>query len=157
MTATKEQERKALAQIRKIVEGLGENSYIGTAFDGCFEDAETNIENDFAFSWKQRAEGRLGDANYWKKRYDALNENFEACKEEMEKNRATFKTENDRLNKQIAYDDQQLDTALKNAETAYGWYSKEKETTAELEKKIAEQAQTIIELKAKLYDLITAK
>ena len=75
----------------------------------------------------------------------------------MEKNRATFKTENDRLNKQIAYDDQQLDTALKNAETAYGWYSKEKETTAELEKKIAEQAQTIIELKAKLYDLITAK
>ena len=78
MTATKEQERKALAQIRKIVEGLGENSYIGTAFDGCFEDAETNIENDFAFSWKQRAEGRLGDANYWKKRYDALNENFEA-------------------------------------------------------------------------------
>ena len=53
---TKEQERKALAQIRKIVEGLGETSYLATAFAGCFEDAEDNIENDFAFSWKDRAE-----------------------------------------------------------------------------------------------------
>lgn len=47
---TKEQERKALEQIRKIVEGLGEDSYIGIAFEGCFEDAEANIENDLALS-----------------------------------------------------------------------------------------------------------
>lgn len=55
-SATKEQERKALAKIRKIVEGLGEDSYIATAFEGCFEIAESNIENDFACSMKQRAE-----------------------------------------------------------------------------------------------------
>ena len=54
---TKEQERKALAKIRKIVEELGENSYIGTAFEGCFEIAEDNIDNDFVCSMKQRAEG----------------------------------------------------------------------------------------------------
>ena len=53
---TKEQERKALEQIRKIVKGLGENSYVGTAFAGCFEDAEDNIENDFAMSMKDRYE-----------------------------------------------------------------------------------------------------
>lgn len=53
---TKEQERKALEKIRKIVEELGENSYVGTAFDGCFEIAEDNIENDFGCSMKQRAE-----------------------------------------------------------------------------------------------------
>lgn len=53
---TKEQERKALEKIRKIVEELGENSYVGTAFDGCFEIAEDNIEDDFACSMKQRAE-----------------------------------------------------------------------------------------------------
>lgn len=53
---TKEQERKALAQIKKIIDGLGENSYVGTAFEGCFEVAEENIENDFACSMKQRAE-----------------------------------------------------------------------------------------------------
>lgn len=53
---TKEQERKALEQIRKIVAGLGEDSYIGMAFEGCFEIAEQNIENDFGCSMKQRAE-----------------------------------------------------------------------------------------------------
>ncbi len=51
---TKDQERKALEQIRKIVEGLGENSYIGMAFEGCFEIAEDNIENDLGRSMKQR-------------------------------------------------------------------------------------------------------
>ena len=47
---TKEQERKALARIRKIVAELGEDSYLATAFDGTWELAESNIENDFANS-----------------------------------------------------------------------------------------------------------
>ena len=51
---TKQQEREALAKIRKIVEGLGADSYVATAFEGCFEIAEENIENDFACSMKQR-------------------------------------------------------------------------------------------------------
>ena len=51
---TKAQERAALEKIRKIVAGLGENSYIGTAFDGCFEIADQNIEYDFADSFKGR-------------------------------------------------------------------------------------------------------
>lgn len=54
--ATKEQERKALEKIKKIVKELGENSYIGIAFEGCFEDAESNIENDFGDSMKSRWE-----------------------------------------------------------------------------------------------------
>ena len=52
--ATKEQELKALEKIKKIVEELGEDSYIGMALDGCFEIAEDNINNDFACSMKQR-------------------------------------------------------------------------------------------------------
>lgn len=54
--SSKEQERKALAQIRKIVDGLGENSYIGMAFEGCYEIAEENIEKDFGGSMKSRCE-----------------------------------------------------------------------------------------------------
>ena len=50
---SKDQERAALRKIHKIVESLGENSYIATAFEGCFELAEENIENDFACSLKQ--------------------------------------------------------------------------------------------------------
>ena len=53
---TKEQDRKALERIRKIVAELGEGSYIGMAFEGCFEIAAENIENDFGCSMKQRAE-----------------------------------------------------------------------------------------------------
>jgi len=53
---TKEQERKALEQIKKIVAGLGEDSYLATAFDGCFDLAERNIDEDAAYSMKGRWE-----------------------------------------------------------------------------------------------------
>lgn len=53
---TKEQERKALEQIKKIVAGLGEDSYIATAFEGCFDLAERNIDEDAAYSMKGRWE-----------------------------------------------------------------------------------------------------
>lgn len=53
---TKAEENKALEQIKKIVSALGADSYIAIAFEGCFEVAEGNIDNDFACSMKQRAE-----------------------------------------------------------------------------------------------------
>jgi len=53
---TKDQERKALDQIREIVAALGSDSYLAIAFEGCFEIAEENIQNDFGCSMKQRAE-----------------------------------------------------------------------------------------------------
>ena len=54
--ATKRNERETLETIRQLVADLGENSYLATAFEGCFEDAECNIENDFGDSWKRRCE-----------------------------------------------------------------------------------------------------
>lgn len=54
--ATKEQERETLSKIKQMVEELGPQSYIAAAFDGCFDVAEQNIEDDFACSMKQRAE-----------------------------------------------------------------------------------------------------
>lgn len=56
MMVTKGQERKALEQIKKIVAGLGEDSYIATALDGCLELAAQNIDLDAAFSMKGRWE-----------------------------------------------------------------------------------------------------
>lgn len=64
--ATKQQERNALAAIKKMVEELGPQSYLATAFEGCFEDAESNIENDFGDSMKARwlhADAQLNAAN----------------------------------------------------------------------------------------------
>lgn len=53
---TKEQERQAIEKIRKIVEGLGENSYVGFAMEGVLELAEENIREDTAYSMKRSAE-----------------------------------------------------------------------------------------------------
>lgn len=77
MAATKEQERKALEKIKKIVEELGEDSYIGMAFEGCFEIAEENIENDFGCSMKQRAEHAEKEAAKYKKMYETTAVDFE--------------------------------------------------------------------------------
>ena len=63
--ATKAQEREALEKIKAIVAQLGPRSYVGTALDGCLEDAEVNIENDFGDSMKARwqdAEKRVAQA-----------------------------------------------------------------------------------------------
>ena len=60
--ATKQQEREALAEIKAIVEALGESSYLKTAFEGCFEDAENNIEDDAAYSMKARWESALNES-----------------------------------------------------------------------------------------------
>lgn len=53
---TKDQERQAIEEIRKIVEGLGENSYVGFAMEGVLELAEENIREDTAYSMKRCAE-----------------------------------------------------------------------------------------------------
>lgn len=79
---TKEQELKALAQIRKIVDGLGEDSYIAVAFEGCFEIAEDNIGNDFACSMKQRAEKAEQDAAYFQNAANTFSSDCEKATEE---------------------------------------------------------------------------
>ena len=63
--ATKRNERDTLEVIRQMVADLGEDSYLATAFQGCFEIAEQNIENDFGDSMKGRvesAEKKLAEA-----------------------------------------------------------------------------------------------
>ena len=59
VSATKEQERDTLEAIRKMVEELGPQSYLATAFEGCFADAESNIENDFGDSMQRRWESAV--------------------------------------------------------------------------------------------------
>lgn len=141
--ATKDQERKALAQIKKIVEGLGPQSYIATAFEGCFQDAEDNIENDFACSMKARYESEHEKAVH--------NEGIatEACK--------AVNAEKQKLaDLQGRYDE--LDGALvqakKNAISLNHLLMEQKEATAAEQQRADTAEQTIVQLKAKLYDLL---
>lgn len=140
---TKEMERKALEQIRKIVEGLGEDSYLATAFEGCFDIAEENIENDFACSMKQRLETS------------------------EKENAGLIKSIAEYQNKVKS-----LEMKAKNLEDATLAYSKDAEKHVETinglkassikywndlqaaEAKLDEKEDEIIRLKAKLYDLM---
>ena len=54
VNATKEQEREALEQIKAMVAELGPQSYLKTAFEGVYEVAEMNIEEDAAYSFPGR-------------------------------------------------------------------------------------------------------
>lgn len=80
MTA-KDQEREALKKIREIVEGLGEDSYIAAAFEGCFEIAEDNINNDLACSMAQIVELSDKEAERVKSESNAIKQEISAAKE----------------------------------------------------------------------------
>ena len=140
---TKDQERKALEQIRKIVAGLGEGSYIATAFEGCFEIAEENIENDFACSMEQRAESAEKDA---KKIGDALR----AANKQIEDLEAT----NEILGEKIMQHDKNYEELRQKKEeykqSALEHWNKYREAQNWL---IVAEAE-IVKLKAKLYDLL---
>lgn len=87
---TKDQERQAIEKIRKIVEGLGENSYVGFAMDGVLELAEDNIREDAAYSMKKSAEIA------WERATKAKKEN-EDLKKTVEKREATISELNTEL------------------------------------------------------------
>lgn len=50
---TKADERAALELIKGILAELDPAGYVNTAFEGCCDIAECNIDNDFACSWKR--------------------------------------------------------------------------------------------------------
>lgn len=94
---TKEQEREAIKKIRKIVEELGENSYVGFAMDGILELAEDNIREDTAYSMKERAEIAQKDAEEAEKENKGLKAEVEDLKKTIEKRGTTISELNTEL------------------------------------------------------------
>lgn len=143
--ATKQQERDTLEKIRKMVEQLGPDSYLATAFEGCFDLAAENIDNDWACSMADRArnaEKRVADLE------DKLSEavkDYEAAHAVAEEKDAEIAKLKDQL-KQIQ------ETARWN-----GQRCDEEATAAGEAQRRAEAAEAeVIQLKAKLYDLLVA-
>lgn len=141
---TKEQERRALEQIRKIVESLGENSYIGTAFEGCFEIAEENIENDFACSMKQRREAAEAAEDSLREKVRDLESKIKI----LETSQSIARTEQEEA--------QRVNNILRDrAELAEQHMKLEAERANKGWAKAKAQEAEIIQLKAKLYDMMT--
>lgn len=141
---TKEQERKALEQIRKIVEGLGKDSYIGTAFDGCFEIAVENIENDFACSMKERKEAAEAAEDGLRERVAQLQKTLAEDNAVIERHAKYIDQLEARNNDLLQRLRQTEETAMENLKSLNSYQTK-----------ASQQEEEIIRLKAKLYDLIT--
>ena len=107
---TKEQERKALEQIKKIVDSLGADSYIATAFDGCFEDARENIENDFALCMKDRYETERKRAKDLQEEVDRLKADLRKEKEVSEELGKAIKKTQEQENATIQMIESERDT-----------------------------------------------
>lgn len=141
--STKQQELEALKKICEIVAELGPDSYIATAFEGCFEVARSNIENDFADSMKARwqdADRKLNEANGTiedlraklaesEKKYDVVHATAQQIAEEKDTEIASIKNE------------------LINA-------SKMADCIKEYQRRVEKAEGEIICLKAKLYDYL---
>lgn len=147
MAATKEQERKVLERIRKMVEELGTDSYIAMAFEGCFEIAESNIDNDFGCSMKQRTERAEMEAAKYKKMFDNVSKDYEYMQAKVE----TFE-------EKMASAEETRDYFQKEANRLSEIVEKQEKEKRNLTKEQQERADRLedenIRLKAKLYDLI---
>jgi len=147
MVSTKEQERKALEQIKKILEELGNGSYVVTAFKGCVEDAERNIENDFAFSMKDRYESEANRNRELVEQNTKLNRrvsNLEDTIRELTRQIDTIEATNEEAYNELSAEYTQVWNSVEEAN--------ERREEAERLEKLYEQE--VIRLKAKLYDLL---
>jgi hypothetical protein len=139
---TKQQEREALERIRKIVEALGEQSYIGTAFEGCFEIAEQNIEYDAAFSMKEERDIARGEAK-----------SQEAAAKEANFRLAGEQARGRELNGNLVYAKDEYDKLKDDFEKIRVAYIEPKKA---IEEKLAAVELELLKLKARLYDQMTA-
>lgn len=150
--ATKEQEREALEKIRAMVAELGPDSYLKTAFDGVFEDAEQNIEFDAAFSMKGRVESAERQVIELKDKLSASRSDVEILRSQLEHAESKLRANNAGVEELIQKDDERKEALL-----GMNRLLAEARTSAGEAQRRAEEAETqVIQLKAKLYDYMTA-
>ena len=135
---TKQQEREALERIRNILADAGADSYIGMAFAGCVEDAESNIENDWALSMAGRWQSAEQKLEAVKAEADGLRAEREALRAELDK----YSVDVEKLRK--------------SAEALNSWRSEEHAALERAQCRADVAEAEIIRLKAKLYDFMTA-
>ena len=150
---TKEQERKALEQIKKIIASLGEDSYVATAFEGCFEIAEENIENDFGCSMKDRAESAEKRAEDLYHQTQTLQYQLDQKAEAVENLKHIIEVRDRIISDKTARIEELNEQLEQGADIICNHIDKEYDQ----EQTIEAQKTEIITLKAKLYDLMMAE
>jgi len=145
MGKTKKEEYEALDRIRGILKDFDpEETYVGKVFEGCIEQAEENLRNDWMLSWK----GRYLDEQL--KNY-RLSDKVEALMK-------TLNQKDDAIARYVGVvqgkdrEISRLNGVINNKDAAYTDLEGRLE---EAQRQIGDLRQTILELKAKLYDMMT--
>lgn len=145
--ATKAQERKALEQIKKILAGLGDESYVAQAMDGMIEDAEQNIENDFWNSWKDRCEYKDAEYNKLEKKLEEANARAEEAERRQKVAEELLKGKSEEADRWFSrYNEEHNKNEMAERKAQNG--------TEELQRRVEAQELEILKLKAKLYDMM---
>ena len=152
--ATKQQELEALDQIRKILTGLGEDSYLAFAFEGCLDDAEMNIADDAAYSYKARYEMETRKVEnlmaHQREREEQDQNRMIHLQNEIKQLNETVDT----LHENLKAEQEVTAQVRKSLSHATVTASDLKEAIRKKETDVFDRDQTIIELKAKLYDMM---
>lgn len=160
MGKTNEQEREALRKIEEILEDFSpEDTYIGKAFEGCVEQAKENLRSDWMMSYKGR--------------YDNVSEQLHAANVRIIELTKTLNQKDDAIARlgdaKNQLESQIVGVALirRNYEARIGQmesdYKALQISHEELKQarshmvaqELVDLRQTVLELKAKLYDMMT--
>ena len=84
VNATKEQERETLEKIKAMVAELGPQSYLKTAFEGVYEVAEMNIDEDAAYSFPGRVDILEEQLREMGSKYNAARSDVEVLRSQLD-------------------------------------------------------------------------
>lgn len=159
---SKAEERKALEKIKEIVEQVGgDDSYIGMAFEGCFEMAESNIVNDFGDSWQSRWRSAQQRAETLAEKYKKDVEQLTADKEQLlnEIDNLETEMESEVMDARDMVRDlrRELEDATESIKKGIEVNAKNLARIDDLETENDKLKQEVLVLKAKLYDLLIAE
>ena len=155
---TKEQERVALSRIREILETLEPGSYVRMAItENVLRMAADNIEYDFGNSPDDQIE-------HWQKTASEYREELFSLKEENARLEASTTQALECANTRIKELERNMsdfqDIAIQHEEERDAMtdsYNQLRSDYEELERRVRETEDKNIRLKAKLYDMMTAK
>lgn len=158
MEKTKAEGYEALRKIEEILKGFDpEETYIGKAFEGCVEQAEENLRYDGKMSWKAKYESKDREAARLTEKLAEVNKKLresevarvDLTKELNQKDDAIARYEGVVQGKDREIS--RLNGVINNKDAAYT------DLEGKLEKQIVTFRQTILELKAKLYDMMAGE
>ena len=176
MEKTKAEGYEALRKIEEILEGFDpEDSYIGKAFEGCVEQAKENLRYDGKMSWKAEYESKNREVARLTEKLAEVNKRLresevarvDLTKELNQKDDAIARLED--AKKEYEKEIESATLAKRDYEAQIGQlqndYKALQISHEELKQarshmvaqELVDLRQTVLELKAKLYDMMTGE